>query len=696
VGINHLKSDNLKTYSLRTQIIASMAFLTIISVTIVGLTALGINYRYLENAKRQQSLSMISSFYQAQENKLTDLVVLISSHLASDAINGLENPSQLKIHLDEIHKGIPKIDTIIVCDYRGQIISFSGDILPTQNCNLEGNLIYTTALVNGERQAWLLRRDKILAGNPESPIIVLSIHLDDQLLMEMCSTCDLYHSIIYQDQVLANSFGSRLSEKTNLRVLPSNSLDPKFQKSYRMGGHTYYISHFPLNNTGLEVEVALDITSIKQDQRQQELHLTIVILFVLLGSIIAGSFLAQQIQKPLAKLIESATLYEHLDLSEPINIDTKLKEVVELSQVLENARIQIEEALTSLQKEKLWSDLLLTSIVEGIIILKNEDISYFSPGATRILGWEASEVAGKSINYVLIPSEQYLNFLSLIPPVGEKIRSNFTLKDGSNRLLSISRAELVQNSLEEPQTVLVLRDANQEEALSHLLGSFLGNITHEFRTPLTALSASIEILTEEISSLTPSETQELLNSIYLSTLNLENLIDNLLEGSNIETGRFHVSPQPSDLKMVINNACQTIEPLLKKYGQTLKINIPANLPMVQIDGRRINQVLLNMLSNASKYGPNDEVISLDVKEERKVIEVCIGDRGEGVPDVYRNKIFTGIVVEKNNSGRLQKGSGLGLSVSHAIIRAHGGQVGVRDRKGGGSEFWFTIPLTGEK
>jgi signal transduction histidine kinase len=114
-----------------------------------------------------------------------------------------------------------------------------------------------------------------------------------------------------------------------------------------------------------------------------------------------------------------------------------------------------------------------------------------------------------------------------------------------------------------------------------------------------------------------------------------------------------------------------------------------------IDGRRINQVLLNLISNASKYGPSDEEIELQLVLKNGFIEVSVGDRGKGVPEPYRNKIFSGFVLNKDDYGRMQKGSGLGLSVSQTIIRAHGGHVGVRDRKGGGSEFWFTIPITGE-
>jgi PAS domain S-box-containing protein len=684
-----------KTYSLRTQIIASFAVLTILSVTVVGLTALWTNYRYLETAKRQQSLSMVSSFYQAQENQLADLVVLTSSHLAFEVHDELGDPGLLQEHLVGIHKGMPKIDAFIVCDFAGKMIAYSGTNIPINNCNLETNPVYTTYTKNGEREVWLLRGRKILDGNPESPTVILGKRLDDQLLMEMCSTCDLYHSIMQNDDMIATSFGSNFSERTNLRALPSRFADVEFQKSYSMGGHIYYISYFPLNSKGLEVEVALDITSIQQDQRQQELFLSIVILFVVLISVVVGAFLAQLIQRPLSQLVNATNQYEHLDLSEPIQIKTKLREVVELSQVLENSRSRIESTLSSLQKEKQWSDLLLESIVEGIIILDKDKVDYFSPGAERIIGLTENEVLQKPINSILIPSDQSSSFLDLLPPLGEKLRSKFKLKEDDDRILSITHAEQPIIGSGKSQTVLVLRDVNEEEAFSHLLGSFLGNITHEFRTPLTALTASIEILMEESEVLEPSEMYELLSSIHLSILNLANLIDNLLEGSSIETGRFHVNPHPSDLINIIQIARDTINPLLVKYGQRLSLSIPSSLPLVMVDGRRINQVLLNLISNASKYGPSDEEITIQTKRIENSIEVSIGDRGNGVPEAYRNKIFSGFLPNTYEKGRMHKGSGLGLSVAQSIVKAHGGQMGVRDRTGGGSEFWFTIPISGE-
>lgn len=683
-----------KPSSLRSQIIIGFAILTIIAVTVVGLTALKLNYQYLENEKRQQSLNMVREFYASQETLLTNITILTASHLALDIETYLSEPGELQNHLIEIQKGLPQIDNLIFCNEFGQIVSYASEDIPITNCTLDQNPMYITSNNEVKSEVWLLRGRKI--GNKNAYSVILGIKLDDQLLMEMCDHCDLYHSIIQNEKVIATSFGNRYVEKTNIKLIPSNIANDEFQKSYIMGGNEFYVSYFPLNNMGLEVEVALDVTSYHKDHRQQELILSFVIIGVVIGSILFGAFIAQLIQRPIAQLISATNQLEKLELSSPIKVRSNLQEVIELTQVLEESRMRINGALISLQEEKRWNDLLLESIVEGIIILDGEWIEYLSPGAERITGHQEYKVINKSINSVLILSNQSNPFLSILPPPGGKVRTSFILPDDTKRILSITHAEFSISELIHTKTVLVLRDVNEEEALSHLLGSFIGNITHEFRTPLSALSASIELLMEEAEVLKPIEMNDLLDSIKLSTLNLENLIENLLEGSSIETGRFRVNPHPTDLCSAIHTACNTIEPLLSKYGQSFSIELEENMPLVMADSRRINQVLLNMIANASKYGPSDEVIQIKTRVLDNFVEVAIGDRGSGVPDDYKEMIFSGFVFNIIDKDHTQRGSGLGLSVSQAIIKAHSGQIGVRDRKSGGSEFWFTLPITGEE
>ena len=125
------------------------------------------------------------------------------------------------------------------------------------------------------------------------------------------------------------------------------------------------------------------------------------------------------------------------------------------------------------------------------------------------------------------------------------------------------------------------------------------------------------------------------------------------------------------------------------------LDLPDELPQVLIDPRRISQVLINLLSNASKYGPADSAITLAAEIQGDMIEVTVSDHGPGIPAAYREELFSGFILTRIEDGSMKKGAGLGLSVINAIIKAHGGQVGVRDLEGQGAQFWFTIPVIGE-
>jgi K+-sensing histidine kinase KdpD len=191
------------------------------------------------------------------------------------------------------------------------------------------------------------------------------------------------------------------------------------------------------------------------------------------------------------------------------------------------------------------------------------------------------------------------------------------------------------------------------------------------------------------------ELQELYTSLHLSILGLHTLVDNLLESANIEARRFRVSPRNYDLGNIIAEAAQTMQPLLAKYEQHLTIEMPVDIPIVRADPRRMVQVLINLLSNASRYGPPGEEIILRATVEMQYAHVAVIDRGPGIPKEYRSNVFRRFVFPNTDDSISQAGAGLGLSVVKAIVTAQGGKVGVDDRVGGGSIFWFTVPIAKE-
>jgi signal transduction histidine kinase len=199
---------------------------------------------------------------------------------------------------------------------------------------------------------------------------------------------------------------------------------------------------------------------------------------------------------------------------------------------------------------------------------------------------------------------------------------------------------------------------------------------------------------DEADTLSPAEIRELLKPVHLSLLGLRTLIDNLLESSSIEAGRFVIRKRPLDLAQVLSAAWQMVAPLLERRQQELSLTAPAELPPLQGDMARLTQVLVNLLSNAGKYSPIGQPIALTVDVLTDCVRVAVADTGPGIPAEERTNVFRHYV-RSSSQDPDQYGIGLGLYVVKTTVEAHGGRVGVDDNARGGSVFWFELPVEKE-
>ncbi len=261
---------------------------------------------------------------------------------------------------------------------------------------------------------------------------------------------------------------------------------------------------------------------------------------------------------------------------------------------------------------------------------------------------------------------------------------------------NVREVALVGEALEAARADLqrTLAELRQEKALTE---HFLASVSHEFRTPLTAVAASVELLMDQADELSPAELHELLATLRLGVLNLHKLVDNLLDSASIEAGRFRVRPRPADLSASIDEAAATMQPLLERHGQRLVVKLPADLPPVMADPRRVVQVLVNLLSNAS-YAQRGLVeseitVSAEVADDDRMVRVRVADQGPGIAPEQRAELLKGrrFATPLADAGSVAPaGFGLGLSVVKAIVESHHGQWGIDDGPDGGAVVWFTL------
>ena len=282
-------------------------------------------------------------------------------------------------------------------------------------------------------------------------------------------------------------------------------------------------------------------------------------------------------------------------------------------------------------------------------------------------------------------------FSHQLPAANQSRRVPVTI-NGQEILLAVSASRLVPPDAGNATLALVVRDVTDEDRIHRLIGEFLANITHEFRTPLTALAASVELLLDQLPQLSNLEINQLLQAIDIGIIDLQSLIDNLIEAASIEGGRFKVNPRPVLLQAIIINAVHTIEPIALRQG--LKLVCPEIDPAITVyaDQRRTCQALVNLLSNAINHSPEGGTITIAYEVSGNVAHIEVLDEGGGVPSDQHATLFNRFVTPGAEGKDGQVGLGLGLSVVKAIIEAQDGLVGYQARETGGANFWMTLPL----
>ena len=239
--------------------------------------------------------------------------------------------------------------------------------------------------------------------------------------------------------------------------------------------------------------------------------------------------------------------------------------------------------------------------------------------------------------------------------------------------------------------VVTLQDMTPLEELERQRAEFLGMVSHELRTPLTSIRGSASTLLDSSSDLRPAEMRQFLRIILEQADHMRELIGDLLDMAHIETGTLPVTPEPAEIASLVDQARNTF---LSAGGRDhLDIDLPADLPLVMADRRRVVQVLCNLLSNAARYSPEASPIRVAAAQEGVHVAVSVANEGRGISAERLPHLFGKFAPAEGEDGRRGPGgSGLGLAICKGIVEAHGGRIWAEsDGAGLGARFTFTLP-----
>ncbi len=249
-------------------------------------------------------------------------------------------------------------------------------------------------------------------------------------------------------------------------------------------------------------------------------------------------------------------------------------------------------------------------------------------------------------------------------------------------------------SLDNKRLVQHLTQANEQlERASELKTKFLSIVTHDLRTPLTSIRGYAQLLQFQ-RGLSPEHATQFLSTIINESDHMGSLVSDLMDVVSIEAGKLRVEMEDAAFGDVLGPVIARMKPLAHQKKIRLETNaVPGGPPTLNLDHRRIDQVLTNLVGNAFKHTPPEGRVTVAVKREGEFLRVEVSDTGEGIPSESLTRIFDQFFQVEAHASK-KEGLGLGLTIAREIIHAHGGEIGAESEgPGRGAKFWFTLPLS---
>lgn len=363
--------------------------------------------------------------------------------------------------------------------------------------------------------------------------------------------------------------------------------------------------------------------------------------------------------------------------------------------VIVNARLYRDEQRTRSDLEALVDTAPVGVVVfdaqTGIPVYLNRETRRISTGLTS-LDMTPEEVLGNLTVRRAGSEEVSLKELPLVTMLkdAEAVRAEeivLSVADGESVTALINATPIRSQEGEVESFVITMQDMRPLEEMERLRAEFLATVSHELRAPLSSIKGSAATLVASWTSLDPAELDLFFRIIEQEADRMSGLITDLLDVARIESGSLSISPVPVDVGLLIDEARGTY--LTSGGNNDIRIELPPDLPLVMADRRRIVQVMINLLSNASRYSPDSQLIQVTVEIRGIHVAISVSDQGRGIPADRLPHLF-----RKFSSTGDQRGDyGLGLAICKGIVDAHGGRIWAESKGPNlGATFTFTLPI----
>lgn len=438
------------------------------------------------------------------------------------------------------------------------------------------------------------------------------------------------------------------------------------------------------------IRAALPVNAIDQALKAIQIKIMLGGLFIALLAAGISLYVSRRISRPIENLKQGADFFARGDLSHRMP-GTDLVEIDSLIEALNQMAGQLEDRLNTIVRQKNELTAVLSSMTEGVMAVDmKERIISINKAAARIFETLPENLLNRSIPEV-IRNPDLQKFINNALSSNKNLEEDITLYQGGERILYVHNTPLEDPDGQRRGILVVLNDVTHLRKLENIRKDFAANVSHEIKTPLTAIKGFVETLrTGEGAE--PKETERFLAIIEKHVNRLTSIVEDLMKLSKIEqqdeTSEIYL--EESSVKNVILSAVQTCREKADAKEITVDIVCPEEISL-RLDSRLMAQAMVNLLDNAINYSSENGDIQISASLKDKELRISIQDHGIGIPKEHLSRLFERFYrVDKARSRELG-GTGLGLAIVKHIAYAHGGRVSVESTLGKGSTFSMHLP-----
>lgn len=477
-------------------------------------------------------------------------------------------------------------------------------------------------------------------------------------------------------------------ERPEIRAAMEHGYGENTRYSFTLGQRMMYIAVPILHQDQGQVlgvaRVALSLAVVDRAVRAVTVSVVIAMAVAALLIVMAAWVVSRITTRPIRRLTAAARHIASGEFNQRIPIATS-DEIGELARSFNDMSVKLSQTIQAISRDKTRLAAILENMADGVIMTDGEGSITMANRAAKVLFGIRDEARKTLIEAVR--DHEMDDLLKQCLKTAEAQTVQYESKT-ARRYIRVIAVPVIHEDLR--GTLLLIQDLTDLRDLQTTRRELIGNVSHEFRTPLAGIKAMVETLRG--GAIDDSErADDFLLRIDGEVDRLTQIVSELTELSRIETGRAELRLEPVNLNLILEDVINQLGPQIERHALTVETELADNLPLFDADQLRLHQALLNIVHNAVKFTPPGGRILLTTRVEDRSVIVDISDTGPGIARSDLPHVFERFYkADRARSGR--GGSGMGLAISKHIVEAHGGRISVQSTEGGGSTFTISIPI----